>query len=146
MILQDVQKELYQMPEDYFLARYKEASGSGDEEVRSELDDFYLSCLDTPEPDGKMMVGDCRLSGRVLTLATTTNSLKKINIKAFATSLHALKKVMLENDIKKVAMPRNGQTLNGLDVAKCRELITRTFGDTDIEILLCKGKEGEEKV
>lgn len=53
-------------------------------------------------------------------------------------AIEAMKKIAIENGIKKIAMPQIGAGLDKLDWSKNREIIQKVFEDTDIEILVCK--------
>ena len=52
-------------------------------------------------------------------------------------SLECMKGLVIENEVKKLAMPKIGCGLDRLQWGKVREMIKEIFGDLDIEIRVC---------
>ena len=84
--------------------------------------------------------GDCILEGRVLNLITKERYWMKPTIITMRLALQKMKKICLENNITKIAMPTIGAGLDRLAWSDVSNQINDVFGDTDIEILVCKLK------
>lgn len=84
--------------------------------------------------------GDCILEGRVLNLITKERYFEKPSIITMRLALQKMKKICLENNITKIAMPTIGAGLDKLNFNDVSNQINDVFGYTDIEILVCKLK------
>lgn len=84
--------------------------------------------------------GDCILEGRVLNLITKERYWMKPTIITMRFALQKMKKICLENNITKIAMPTIGAGLDRLVWSDVSKQINDVFDDTDIEILVCKLK------
>ena len=82
--------------------------------------------------------GDCILEGRVFNLITKERYFEKPTIITMRVALEKMKKMCLENNIVKLAMPTIGAGLDRLAWSDVSKQINYIFGDTDIEILICK--------
>lgn len=82
------------------------------------------------------LVADCLLDGRVFNLITK----HKVWQKPTYDSMHlALRKLLYEceiRDIKKLAMPKIGCGLDGLNWERVSQMIREIFEDTDIQITI----------
>lgn len=81
-------------------------------------------CLDTPGVP-------------VLNLVTKQYYWHKPDYVSMASALESLKELTKRYSIKKLAMPKIGCGIDGLQWEHVSETIIRTFKDTDIEILVC---------
>ena len=81
--------------------------------------------------------GDCILEGRVLNLITKERYFEKPSIITMMIALKKMKKICLENNITKVAMPTIGAGLDKMNFNKVKEQIVDIFKDTNIEVLVC---------
>lgn len=84
--------------------------------------------------------GDCILEGRVLNLITKERYFEKPSIITMRLALQKMKKICLENNITKIAMPTIGTGLDRLAWSDVSKQINGVFSDTNIEILVCKLK------
>jgi hypothetical protein len=87
-----------------------------------------------------LMSPTCILTGRVFNLITKSKSRGK---PTYLTLLAALEKMMViavQNNIKKIAMPRIGCGLDKLEWDRVKSLIEKVFQGKDIEILVCVWK------
>lgn len=75
--------------------------------------------------------------GRVYNLMTKNRYFDKPTYTTLSVALEKLKHQLIWDDVKKIAIPRIGCGLDGLNWACVRQIIERTFEDTDIEILVC---------
>lgn len=82
--------------------------------------------------------GDCILEDRVLNLITKERYFHKPTYDSLHNSLLTCRAICFENNIQKIAMPIIGCGLDRLEWSKVSEIIKLVFGDTDIEILVCK--------
>jgi len=82
----------------------------------------------------------CILIGRVFNLVTKKRSSGKPSYKSLEASLRKMRELVIENNIKKIAMPKIGCGLDRLQWGRVREMIKDIFGDLDIEILVCVWK------
>lgn len=87
--------------------------------------------------EGKLGVGTAFLEGRVINLITKPKYFHKPTYQTLESSLKEMRDIALENNIKKVAMPKIGAGLDRLSWEKNREIIKEVFSGTDIEILVC---------
>jgi hypothetical protein len=85
----------------------------------------------------KLSSGTCVKVGRVLNLITKRKSSGKPHYISLESSLKDCLKICEKEKIKKLAMPKIGCGLDGLQWGKVREMIKEIFKDSDIEILVC---------
>ena len=81
--------------------------------------------------------GKCILIDRVFNLVTKETYRRKPNIESITECLQELKKQVIENDIKKLAMPLIGCGLDGLNWKDISEQVKKIFDDVKVEILVC---------
>lgn len=94
----------------------------------------------------KPTIGSCVMyvskSGQVvMNLVTKAQSSGKPTLASLSRSLEALKKAVIYNKIKKLAMPKIGSGLDQLDWNKVLEQIELVFWDVDIEIKIFTPKK-----
>lgn len=77
------------------------------------------------------------LIGRVFNLVTKISCWHKPTYSNMDRALLDMRRIVDNNCIKKIAMPRIGCGLDGLYWPAVKKSIINTFKDTDIEILIC---------
>ena len=73
----------------------------------------------------------------IFNLVTKKKYWNKPTYESLEQSLQLMKAIVVENQIKKIAMPKIGCGLDRLQWPKVREIIKNLFQDTDCEILVC---------
>ena len=81
--------------------------------------------------------GKCILIDRVFNLVTKETYRRKPTIESITECLQELKKQVIENDIKKLAMPLIGCGLDGLNWKDVSEQVKKIFDDVKVEIIVC---------
>ena len=84
--------------------------------------------------------GDCLREGRVLNLITKERYFQKPTLATMEAALRRMRELCLEEGIAKVAMPTIGAGLDRLAWGEVSALVQGVFGDTGIEILVCRMK------
>lgn len=146
MIYKEEVRDLFSVPEDYYLAHCISADfGMGAGIVVEFNKRFDMKHkLQTKYPDyinewhHMRKYADCILEGRVLNLVTKERYFHKPTYKSMHGALELMKVVCRWNNIIKVAMPIIGCGLDRLEWLKVSEIIQEVFDNTDIEILVCK--------
>ena len=146
MVYNEIQKDLFTVSDDYYLAHCISADfalGAGIAvefnkrfDMRNQLNLLYPNYLDKFERHH--IGGDCILVGKVFNLITKEKYFYKPTIITMILSLKKMKEICLEKGIKKVAMPTIGAGLDRLNWKDVSNQIHNIFVDTDIEILVCK--------
>lgn len=141
-------RDLFSVPEDYYLAHCISADfGMGKGivvefnkrfDMKSKLQSKYSDYLN--QYTHHRIGGDCILEGRVLNLITKERYFHKPTIITMRLALQKMKKICIENNIIKIAMPTIGAGLDRLSWSAVSDQIHMIFDDTDIEILVCKIK------
>lgn len=146
MIYREEVRDLFSVPDDYYLAHCISADfgmGKGiviefnkrfdmKRKLQSKYPDYlnqYTHCR---------IGGDCILEDRVFNLITKERYFHKPTIITMRIALQKMKKMCIENNITKIAMPTIGAGLDRLSWNAVSDQIHMIFGDTDIEILVCK--------
>jgi O-acetyl-ADP-ribose deacetylase (regulator of RNase III) len=148
MIYKEEIRNLFFVPEDYYLAHCISADfGMGKGIVVEFNKRFDLKKkLQSRYPDyisqynHHRIGGDCILEGRVLNLITKERYFHKPTIITMRLALQKMKKLCIDNNITKIAMPTIGAGLDRLAWSNVSEQIKQIFDDTGIEILVCKLK------
>ena len=146
MIYKEEVKDLFTVPEDYYLAHCISADFGMGKGIVVEFNKRFdmKRKLQLKYPDyinqytHKRIGGDCLLEDRILNLITKERYFHKPTIITMRLALEKMKQICLENNIKKIAMPVIGCGLDRLNWADVSEQIKSVFTDTDIEILVCK--------
>lgn len=138
MRFEEVKKDLFTMSEEYKLAHCISSDakmGAGIAVMFRKK--FKLTSL-TKLADYRMLeIGSCHLIDRALNLITKEKYWDKPTYSSFTKSVESMKQLCLQEGIKKIAMPKIGCGLDGLQWERVREIIKETFADTDIEIVVC---------
>lgn len=86
-------------------------------------------------PQGLFGVG-CIQTGRIFNLITKEKYWHKPTINSLQRSIIDMKKMIIEQDIKYLAMPKIGSGLDRLQWNEVKSVIEDVFQDADIEILV----------
>lgn len=146
MIYKEEKRDLFTVPEDYYLAHCISADfGMGQGivlefnerfDMKRKLRTLFDGYLDEfLEYDYK---SDCIMIPPVFNLITKERYWHKPTYETMRGALEMMRKLALKNDVKKIAMPIIGCGLDKLKWNKVSEIIKNVFRDTDIEILVCK--------
>lgn len=81
--------------------------------------------------------GDCIKEGKVFNLITKERYYGKPTLNTLKNSLIKMKKICLEENITKIAMPKIGCGLDQLNWTNVKQMLFEVFEDTDIEIFVC---------
>ena len=146
MIYSEEIKDLFSVPNDYFLAHCISADfrmGAGIAvEFQKRFDTKMQLCTKYPNYWNSWCayrtIGDCILEGKVLNLITKERYFHKPTYISMQYALERMRTVCRLFYIKKVAMPLIGCGLDRLEWSKVSEMIQNVFKDEDIEILVCK--------
>lgn len=148
MIYKEEVRDLFSVPEDYYLAHCISADfGMGKGivvefnkrfDMKNILQSKYLDYLN--QYTHHKINGDCILEGRVLNLITKERYFHKPTIITMKIALQKMKNICIKYGITKIAMPTIGAGLDKLSWSEVSDQIKMIFDDTDIEILVCKLK------
>lgn len=141
-------RDLFSVKDDYYLAHCISADfGMGKGivvefnkrfDIKRKLQNKYPDYLNVY--NRHRIGGDCILEDKVLNLITKERYFYKPTIITMRIALQKMKKVCIENNITKVAMPTIGSGLDRLAWSSVSEQIHMIFNNTDIEILVCRLK------
>ena len=148
MIYKEEVRDLFSVPEDYYLAHCISADFGMGKGIVVEFNKRFnmKNRLQVKDPDylyrynQHRIGGDCILEGRVLNLITKERYWMKPTIITMRLALQKMKQICLKNNITKVAMPTIGAGLDRLAWSDVSKQINDVFGDTDVDILVCKLK------
>ena len=138
-------RDLFSVSDDYYLAHCISADFGMGKGIVVEFNKRFdmKNRLQVKDPDylhrynQHRIGGDCILEGRVLNLITKERYWMKPTIITMRLALQKMKKICLENNITKVAMPTIGAGLDKMNFNKVKEQIVDIFKDTNIEVLVC---------
>lgn len=146
MIYKEEVRDLFTVPQGYDLAHCISADfnlGGGIAkqfcthfDMRERLLNYY--------GDGVKGAGFSLKISNVYNLVTKEKVSDRPTYKNLIDALTDMKENMVDTDAKKVAMPKIGCGLDGLDWGIVRAIIKEVFEDTDIEILICIKEEEKE--
>ena len=146
MTYREENKDLFTVPEDYYVAHCISADFGMGKGIVVEFNKRFdmKRKLQTKYPDylnqytHKRIGGDCLLEDRVFNLITKERYFHKPTIITMRLALEKMKHICLENNIKKIAMPVIGCGLDRLNWNDVSEQIKSVFVDTEVEVLVCK--------
>lgn len=141
-------RDLFSVSDDYYLAHCISADFGMGKGIVVEFNKRFdmKNRLQVKDPDylhrynQHRIGGDCILEGRVLNLITKERYWMKPTIITMRLALQKMKKICLENNITKIAMPTIGAGLDRLAWSDVSKQVNDVFGDTDVDILVCKMK------
>lgn len=145
MIYKEEKRDLFSVPDDYYLAHCISADFKMGAGIAVEFNKRFdmKNILQTKHSDYIGMwhhykfIGDCLEEGRVLNLITKERYYQKPTYASMESALIQMLYCCEELNIKKIAMPIIGCGLDKLEWDKVSELIKKVFDNTDIEILVC---------
>jgi O-acetyl-ADP-ribose deacetylase (regulator of RNase III) len=134
----EIKKDLFSVDESFFLAQCISCDAKLGKGIAVEFKKrFDLRETINAGRNGNLYIGTSVLEGRVFNLVTKRNYWDKPTYSSLASSLREMKRIALENGIKKIAMPLIGCGLDKLSWDKVQRIIFDIFGTIDIEILVC---------
>lgn len=146
MIYKEEKRDLFTVPEEYYLAHCISADfGMGKGiviefnkrfDMKRKLQKTYPDYLN--QWTHKKMIGDCIQQDRVFNLITKERYYQKPTYKSLTIALKEMKDLCNEIHVVKIAMPIIGCGLDRLQWDKVSEIIKDIFKDTNIEILVCR--------
>lgn len=147
MIYKEEVRDLFSVPEDYYLAHCISADFGMGKGIVVEFNKRFniKNKLQTKYPNfvndyhHYKYGGMALIEGRVINLITKERYWEKPTYETLRNALN-IAKIRLPLECKKIAMPVIGCGLDRLDWSKVSDIIKDVFSDTDIEILVCKIK------
>lgn len=139
MILKEEKTDLFTVDNKYYLAHCISDDFALGKGIAVEFRNRYNmgSKLRQLYPNGLGGVG-CVLIENVFNLITKEKYWHKPTYLTLKRSLQDMRDIVLENDIKYIAMPRIGCGLDRLQWVNVKEILNEVLGDLDIEILVCR--------
>ena len=140
-------RDLFSVPDDYYLAHCISADFGMGKGIVVEFNKRFdmKHKLQTKYPNfvndyhHNRWGGMALIEGRVINLITKERYYEKPTIITMRLALQKMKKICVETGIiNKIAMPTIGAGLDRLHWDDVVKQIENVFGDTDIEILVCK--------
>ena len=148
MTICEVKKDLFTVDESYWLchcisADFKMGAGIGVEfakrfDVKRKLNWYYHFNYLNDIWRKYHLRGDCLITDGVLNLVTKELYFHKPGYDSMRIALETMGCVLKRSGIKKIAMPKIGCGLDGLDWILVREIIENVFEDMGIDILVCE--------
>lgn len=148
MIYEEIQADLFTMPDNYYLAHCISADfGMGKGIVvefnkrfnmKNKLVKRYENRLN--EWDNEKH-GECILEGKVFNLITKRNYWNKPVYDSLIAALKDMRFQAINNNIKFIAMPMIGCGLDRLNWIRVSYIIQKVFSETDITIVVCMDKK-----
>ncbi len=133
-------RDLFTVPQGYYLAHCISADFALGAGIAKTFDNVYdmrhklFAFYDGYEYRG----GDALVVDNVFNLVTKSRCFKKPTYDSLRESLEAMRDVMDELFITKLAMPKVGCGLDRLNWDNVYDIICEVFEDTDVEILICE--------
>lgn len=144
MTIREENRNLFTVPQGYYLAHCITADFSLGAGVAKKVDEVYNmreklmhDYNNLFDEENACYVGEAICVDNVFNLVLKKNPIKKAKYKRLRNCLKDMRDIMEENLITKVAMPKIGCGHEGLDWERVREIIEEVFEDTNIEILVC---------
>ena len=146
MIYTEEIRDLFSVPEDYYLAHCISADFGMGKGIAIEFNKRFdmKRKLQSKYPDyinewhHRKWSFNCILEDRVFNLITKERYFHKPTYDSLYGALNLMKFISIQKSITKIAMPIVGCGLDKLQWDKVSEIIKGIFKDTDIEILICK--------
>ena len=136
-------RDLFAVPQGYYLAHCISGDYSLGAGIAAQFVDVYNMRYklhrNYPIPDGEKFanVGEALLVDNVFNLVTKSRVYFKPTYDDLYDSLVDMKEQCENLDITKLAMPRIGCGLDGLNWDTVEKIIKEIFGNTKMEILIC---------
>lgn len=146
MIYKEEVRDLFSVPEEYYLAHCISADFGMGKGIVVEFNKRFnmKQVLQTKYPDflnqwsHHNWMYQCILEGRVFNLVTKERYFHKPTYDSMYGALLTMKHIVEQLGITKIAMPIIGCGLDRLNWDIVKYYIRQVFSDTDVEILVCK--------
>lgn len=146
MIYREEVRDLFSVPDDYYLAHCISADFGMGKGIVVEFNKRFdmKRILQTKYPDyvnqfhRQKRLSDCILEGRVFNLITKERYFEKPTYNTLTGALCKMKVLCQSENIHKIAMPIIGCGLDRLEWDKVSRIIKDVFQEEDIEILVCR--------
>lgn len=140
MIIKFENKDLFTVPQGYYLAHCISADFALGAGIAKTFDEVYNMRfkLFRAYDDYVYECGDALLVDNVFNLVTKPKCYQKPRYDAIQEALDAMKHIMAINATTKLAMPKIGCGLDRCEWSKVYDIICEVFEDTDVEILICE--------
>lgn len=140
MIITTEKKDLFTMPQGYYLAHCISADFALGAGIAKTFDEVYNMRfkLFKNYPDYKYNGGDTILINNVFNLVTKQKYWHKPTYESLKEALEMMRELMDFMDVTKLAMPKISCGLDRLEWSRVYDIICEVFNDTDIEIVICE--------
>lgn len=140
MMIKFIKGDLFGADEDYFLAHCISADfalGAGIAKAFNEKFDMRARLRQAyGGMEREKLVGRALMIGRVFNLVSKERYFNKPAYSSLQSCLEDMRRIMEENGITKLAMPRIGCGLDKLSWEKVEEILETVFEETEAEILV----------
>lgn len=139
MTIREEQRDLFTVPQGYYLAHCISADFALGAGIAKKFDEIYnMKFKLFKNYDGyEYECGDCLVVDNVFNLVTKPKCYHKPTYESLKEALEAMKEYMLYFDINKIAMPHIASGLDRLQWGQVLEIIKEVFEDMDVDILIC---------
>jgi hypothetical protein len=139
MTIHEEQRDLFTVPQGYYLAHCISADFALGAGIAKKFDEVYnMKFKLFKNYDGyEYECGDCLVVDNVFNLVTKPKCYHKPTYESLKEALKAMKEYVLYFDIDKIAMPHIASGLDRLQWDQVLEIIKEVFEDTDVNILIC---------
>ena len=140
MTITTVNKDLFTMPQGYYLAHCISADFALGAGIAKAFDSVYNMRfkLFRHYPDYEYHGGDALLIDNTFNLVTKQKCWHKPTYESLRESLEMMREQLEFMDVTKLAMPRIASGLDRLDWNQVYDIICEVFEDMDIEIVICE--------
>ena len=142
MKLVEEKRDLFDVPEDYYLAHCISADFALGAGIAKEFNKRYNMRTELNSLFGtssiKDNIGKALLVGRTFNLVTKERYWHKPTYASLKVTLEDMRTQVLSMQIKKIAMPLIGCGLDKLQWENVRKIIEEVFSEDDLEILVCR--------
>lgn len=136
MLFAEEKRDLFSVPEEYFLAHCISADYALGAGIAAEFQRRFHLRSHLNEIGGHIYP-DCIRFGRIFNLVTKNNYWNKPTYESLTVAIRMMKAQCELTKIQKLAMPKIGCGLDRLQWGRVMEILKAEFADTDIEILVC---------
>lgn len=140
MIITTEKRDLFTMPQGYYLAHCISADFALGAGIAKTFDSVYNMRfkLFKKYPNYNYRCGDSLLCDNVFNLVTKNKCYHKPTYDSLEEALYMMKEQLDFIGVTKLAMPKISSGLDRLEWAKVYDLICEVFEDMDIEIVICE--------
>ncbi|GGH19915.1 macro domain-containing protein [Paenibacillus segetis] len=139
MELIELKKDLFTMPEEYYLAHCISADAKMGAGIAVQFRKrFKLASLQERATRNELEVGKCYKVDRTLNLVSKSKYWHKPTYETLTMSIKSMKEICQQDSIHKIAMPEIGCGLDKLQWGRVKEILEEEFDETAIEITICR--------